>query len=161
MLDLDPAVDLDEVEVALAIDEELERADVLVPGRDNGTDRPLGQLGSGAGGERRRRTILDDLLVAPLDRAVPLAEVDAMAEAVHRDLDLDVAVVLEPALEVQRVVAECRAGLGPADLQGRLELPGGADHAPAPSPPARRGLVEGRGAHALPPLQRMGVVPEH
>ena len=47
MLDLDPAVDLDEVEVAGAIDQELERADVLVAGRDDRPDRPFGQVGSG------------------------------------------------------------------------------------------------------------------
>ena len=34
VLDLDPAVDLDEVEVAVRVDEELERADVLVAGGD-------------------------------------------------------------------------------------------------------------------------------
>jgi hypothetical protein len=44
--------------------------------------------------------------VAALDRAVALAEVDAVTEAVDGDLDLDVAVVLEPLLQVQRVVAE-------------------------------------------------------
>jgi hypothetical protein len=48
MLDLDPAVDLDEVVIALRVDEELERADVLVAGRDDRAHRLLGELGAGS-----------------------------------------------------------------------------------------------------------------
>ena len=47
VLDLDPAVDLDEVEVALAVDEELERPDVLVAGLDDRPDRPAAEVGAG------------------------------------------------------------------------------------------------------------------
>ena len=117
MLDLDPAVDLDEVEVAVAVDEELERADVLVAGRDDGPDGALGEVGAGRVGQGRRRRLLEDLLVAALDGAVALAEVDAVAVAVDRDLDLDVAVLVEPLLEVERVVAERGLRLGAADAQ--------------------------------------------
>ena len=120
MLDLDPAVDLDEVEVAVAVDEELERADVLVAGRDDGLERPARR---GRRGRRPTRAgvgrLLEDLLVAPLDGAVALAEVDAVPVAVDRDLDLDVAVLVEPLLEVQRVVAERGLRLGAADPQHR------------------------------------------
>ena len=119
VLDLDAAVDLDEVEVARAVDEELERPDVLVAGRDDRRDGPLGEVRPGRGRERRRRRLLEDLLVAPLDRAVALAEVDAVAVAVDDDLDLDVAVLVEPLLEVERVVAEGGLRLGAADAQRR------------------------------------------
>ena len=44
VLHLDPAVDLDEVVVAVAVHQELEGADVLVAGRDDGPDGLLGQL---------------------------------------------------------------------------------------------------------------------
>ena len=44
--------------------------------------------------------LLDELLVAALDRAVALAEVDDVAVAVGEDLDLDVARVGQVALEV-------------------------------------------------------------
>ena len=44
--------------------------------------------------------------MAPLDRAVALAEVDAVAVGVEQDLDLDVAPALDEALEDQPVVAE-------------------------------------------------------
>ena len=51
VLDLDPAVDLDEVEAPRRVDEELERADVLVAGGDDGPERALGEVGP----RRRRR----------------------------------------------------------------------------------------------------------
>ena len=47
MLHLDAAVDLDEVGVALGVDEELQRAQVLVAGRRDGPNGPLGQLLAG------------------------------------------------------------------------------------------------------------------
>ncbi len=93
--------------------------DVLVAGRDDGPDGALGEVGPGGVGQGRRRRLLDDLLVPPLDRAVALAQVDTVAVAVDRDLDLDVAVLVEPLLEVQRVVAEGGLGLGPADPDAR------------------------------------------
>src|SRR4029079_12435908 len=106
VLDLDPAVDLDEVEVALGVDEELQRADVLVAGLDNRPHRAGAEVVAALVRQRGGRPRLDDLLVPPLRGAVALAEMDALAVAIDRDLDLDVAVLVEPALEVQRVVAD-------------------------------------------------------
>jgi hypothetical protein len=53
-----------------------------------------------------RGRLLDDLLVAALDGAVALAEVDDVAVAVGEDLHLDVARVGQVALEVDRRVGE-------------------------------------------------------
>ena len=151
VLDLDPAVDLDEVEVAVAIDEELERPDVLVAGRD---DRPDGALARAPRGPPSERAgvgrLLEDLLVAPLDGAVALAEVDAVAVAVDRDLDLDVAVLVEPLLEVERVVAERRlAPRSGRPCSDRFELARRADHAHALAAAAGRRLDEDRVADPL------------
>src|SRR5439155_11348385 len=52
--------------------------------------------------------LLDHLLIAPLDRAFTLAETDAPARVVHRDLRLDVAHPLEAALDVDAIVAKGR-----------------------------------------------------
>ena len=49
--------------------------------------------------------------MAPLDRAVALAEVDAVAGGIEQDLDLDVARALEEPLEDDAVVAERRLRL--------------------------------------------------
>ena len=161
MLDLDPAVDLDEVEVALGIDQELERADVLVTGADDGPQRALAEVGAGLRGERRCRRLFDDLLVAPLDGAVALAEMDAVAVSIDRDLDLDVAVVLEPLLEVERVVAEGGPGLAAADLDRRFELARRADHAHALAAATGRWLEQDRVADPLGLVERVLVVAEH
>jgi len=106
VLDLDAAVDLDEEGVALAVDEELERAQVLIAGGCDGLHGPIGQILARGLGEGRAGRLFDQLLVAALDGAVPLAHVDRVAEAIDRDLDLNVAVVLEELLQVERVVAE-------------------------------------------------------
>src|SRR5439155_3347688 len=135
---------LDEVGVARPVDEELERADVLVPGGHDRPDRPVGEVGPALGGERRAGRLLEDLLMAPLDRAIALAEVDTVPEAVDRDLDVDVAVLLEPELEIERVVAERGLRLGAADPDRGLELAWRPDHPHALAAAAGRGLDEDR-----------------
>ncbi len=113
------------------------------------------------GADGRRRPLLDDLLVTALDRAVALAEMDPVALAIDRDLDLDVAVVLEPRLEIQGVVAEGGLRLGPTDPQRGLELTSRADHPhPLPAPAGRR-LDEDRIADPLRLGERMEVVAQH
>jgi hypothetical protein len=58
------------------------------------------------GVEERRRRLLDHLLVAALDRALALAEVDDVAVLVGQHLDLDVARLLDELLDEHAVVAE-------------------------------------------------------
>src|SRR5262249_17841304 len=57
--------------------------------------------------------LLEHLLVAALDRAVPLAEVGIVAVLVGDDLDLDVARLLAVALHVHLGVAKGSLRLGP------------------------------------------------
>src|SRR6185369_9805285 len=161
VLDLDPAVDLDEEEVADGVDQELERPDVLVAGRDGGLDGTFREVRPGRVREGRRRGLLEDLLMPALDGAVALAHVDAVAVSVDRDLDLDVAVLVEPFLEVERVVAEGGLGLGAADPQDRLELAPGPDHAHPLAPSTGRRLDENRVADPLRLAQRMHLVAQH
>src|SRR5712691_8488483 len=71
--------------------------------------------------ERRRRRLLDELLVPPLERELALAEVDVVAVMVGDDLDLDVASLGEEALEEHCPAAE--GGL-PEPPGGRLEPTG-------------------------------------
>ena len=61
-----------------------------------------------AASQRRRRRLLEQLLVAPLHRALALAEAHHAAATVGEDLRLDVARPLDRALEVDPVVAERR-----------------------------------------------------
>ena len=91
VLDLEAGVQLDEVERAVGREQELERAGVAVA-------EPLARALGGRlhrlaalRRERRRRRLLDQLLVAPLDRALALAEREHAAVRVAEHLDLDVA----------------------------------------------------------------------
>ena len=106
MLDLDARVHLDEVELAVLV-EELERAGAAVADRAAGLDAALAHAARAAGAVMPgRRRLLDDLLVAALHRAVALAQVDDVAVSVGEHLDLDVARPLEELLHVDLVVAE-------------------------------------------------------
>src|SRR5207249_3663150 len=72
-----------------------------------------GHLGTETRGEHRARRLLDDLLVAALDRALALAEMDERAVAVAQHLHLDVAGTDEELLEVDAPVGEGGLGLAP------------------------------------------------
>ena len=112
MLDLKARVHLDEVEFAV-LEEELDgsRAGIFDVGHRLGDDPadPVPHLGV----DHRGGRLFPDLLVPPLERAVALAEMDGAALAVAQHLDLDVARPVEIFLEIERIVAEGRAGLGP------------------------------------------------
>ena len=90
MLDLKPGIQLDEVERPVGAEQELEGAGVPV------ADRAARALRSGFHRlprlvvECRRGRFLDQLLVAPLDRALALAEREHAALAIGEHLDLDV-----------------------------------------------------------------------
>ena len=111
MLDLEARVHLEEDGFAAVVDEELARSGAHVPDRARERERSLAQPPAEGRVDRRRRGLLEHLLVPPLDRAVALAEVDAVAVGVEQHLDLDVARPLEEALEDQAAVAEGRGRL--------------------------------------------------
>ena len=90
VLDLQAGVHLDEVELALLV-EELDRAGAGVVDLRDGVGADLADPGAGRGVDHRRGRLLEHLLVAALQRAVALAEVHGAALAVAEDLDLDVA----------------------------------------------------------------------
>src|SRR6185437_7552428 len=69
-----------------------------------------------------RGRLLDHLLVAALDRAVALAQMDHVAVAVGQDLDLDVAGVVQVALEVDGRVREELLAFAARALERALQL---------------------------------------
>src|SRR5205823_1613497 len=111
MLDLDPAVQLEEVEVA-AFEHELDRARARVADRAGEADRRVAHRRAQGRIERGRRRLLEHFLVPPLDRALALAEANGVAVRVAEQLDLDVPRPLDVPLGEDPVVAE-----------GRLRLP--------------------------------------
>ena len=138
VLDLDARVHLDEVETAgVEIVEELHRAGVEVVRLAGDGQRVSGQLVALVRSEAGGRSALDDLLVAPLHRAVPLEEMDDAAAGVGQHLDLQMAGPPDEPLEVDLVLAEGGSRLPPRLAQRRFEPVRGLHHphaAPAPAP---------------------------
>ncbi len=111
MLDLQPGVDLEETDHAVPGDEELDRPRSHVAGLPaDRAGRLVERVVLGLGEERCRR-LLDELLVAPLQGAVPSADDDDRAVAVREDLGLDVAWLVEVALHEALTAAEGGGGL--------------------------------------------------
>ena len=123
MLDLDARVQLEEEEVA-SVEHELGGAGALVADRTCERDGRVAHARAQLGVERGRRRLLEHLLVAPLNRAVALAECEHRAVPVGEQLDLDVPRALEVALEEHGVVAERGSRLALRRIDGVVELRG-------------------------------------
>ena len=145
VLDLQTGVDLEERERLVArVVEELHRARADVADRER---EPFGRRLELVGllrGQQRRGGLLDDLLVATLDRAVADAEGPRRPVAVGDQLHLDVAGAGDQALEEDRAVAEGAQRLVAGALVGVLEVGCRRDHPDAPAPAARGGLEHER-----------------
>ena len=138
MLDLEPRVDLDEVELA-ALEQELERRSALVTELVAGLGAALGNAGAAALVQLLRRRLLDDLLMPALHRAVAVAEMDRVAEPVREHLELDVARALQVLFQVDHGIPESGLRLGPRHLHGRQKRRLGVhDPHAAPAAAARR-----------------------
>ena len=145
MLDLDSAVQLEEVEVA-SVEHELDRAGAPVADRTSECDRGLAHPLSKFAVERGGGRLLEHLLMAALDRALALAEGDDFAMLVGEQLDLDVMRALDVALAVDGVVAECGLRLALGGFRGLLELGRLADDAHPPAAASGRRLHDEREA---------------
>ncbi len=122
VLDLDAGVHFHEVEVALRIHQELERAGVGVLHGARGVDDRRAHLAPHLVGDRDRRRLLDQLLVAALDRALALAQVHDVAVMIAEDLVLDVPRRLEILLDVDIADAERRLGLALRRAEGMRQF---------------------------------------
>ncbi len=123
MLDLDTRVHLQEVELPpLRVQEELDGADVVVADVPAEVDGRLSQGSPQPRFDARRRSLLHELLLVPLHRAVSVAEVDGLAATAARDLHLDVPSPAHPPLEKDAAVPERRLRLGPGHGQLGSEL---------------------------------------
>src|SRR5712691_5811605 len=120
MLDLQPGIHLEEVELR-ALDDELHGARIDVPDRPGARERGRGEPLLEARGQVGGRTLLDQLLVSALDGALALVEMHDPSLRVTEDLNFDMAGLGETALDEEGGRAKGR--LGPA-LRRRI---GGAE----------------------------------
>ena len=129
VLDLQAGVHLEEVEVLVGTDDELDGAGRLVLHRLGQRDRLFAHRLARLGVEEGARRLFDDLLVTPLDRTLPLVQIERVAERVGQDLDLDVPRLDDEFLDEHPVVAERVLGLvaaGREALEGLLVVVGDA-----------------------------------
>src|SRR5581483_3410390 len=140
MLDLQARVHLQEVERAVLAGDELHRAGAVVAHRLGQRHGLLAHRLARPGIEQRRGRLLDHLLIAALDGAFALAQVDDVAVLVAQHLDLDVARVLDELLDEDAVVAEARLGLRAGEREALLGLLRRVGDAHALAAAAGRGL---------------------
>ena len=146
VLHLDAGVHLHEVVVPLVVHEELDRAGVLRSRlRCASFTQPSPIRSRSSSRHDRRRAFLDDLLVAPLHRAIALAEVHDVAVVVGHDLKLDVVRVLDQLLDVDAGVAERFFRLQPRarESPARASTSLCAGRMPRPPPPATALIITG------------------
>ncbi len=124
MLDLQPRVHLHEPELAV-LEQELDGAGADVADCLRRLDRGFAHGRAQLRVHRRGGRFLEQLLVAALDRALALAEVDAVAVRIREDLHLDVARLVQGLFHEHSPVAEGMLGFGLRALQrGRQVVPG-------------------------------------
>jgi hypothetical protein len=111
VLDLQSGVDLQERDQPVLPDEELARASADVAGLLHDLLRSVVQLRQLRVGEERGGRLLDDLLIAALQRAVACGDHHHVAVTVGQDLRLDVPRLVEVALDEALPAAERGDGL--------------------------------------------------
>src|SRR5262249_50964247 len=111
MLHLNARVHLDEAEFAVFV-EKLDGADPKIADRAHGFRDRFADRIARTRVERGRGAFFPDFLVAALQRAVALAQVNRLALAVAKDLDFDMTRSLEIFLDVDGIVTEGGLGFG-------------------------------------------------
>ena len=140
MLDLQPRIHFEEVETLVLSGHELDGAGRIVADRLGERDRLLPHFLARRGVEQRAGRFLHDLLIAPLDRAFTLAEMDDVAVLVAQDLDLDMARIDDELLDEYPVVAERGFRLGARTRETFGDLGLGIRNPHAFAAATRRGL---------------------
>ena len=149
MLDLEPRVHLEEIEVAgfeaaRRIGDEFDRACADITCGQRRLGRGFRHGGARLLGQSRRRAFLDHLLMPALRRAVALVEVDATPMRVGEHLQFDVARRGDVFLDQHPSVAERSLRLADGALERSVELDMGVDAAHSAPAPARDRLDEHR-----------------
>ncbi len=117
MFDLHAGVHLDEVELAVFV-EELQRAGTAVAHFAAGSDAAIADGLALLQADARSRRFFDDFLMSALQRTIALAQVNDVAVMIREHLDFDVPGFLQEFLHVYLVVAERRERFGFRDVDG-------------------------------------------
>ena len=107
MFHLNAGVHFHEVEIPMIVHEILNGAGVCVADALAEADRCIAHLFAKLGRHEWRRALLDDLLVASLERAVALTEVDHTAVNITKNLEFNVVWIDDEFLDVNRAISKC------------------------------------------------------
>src|SRR3989454_3931932 len=122
MLNLEPGIDLEEVEASIGVDEEFHGAGVRVARSFGDPHRGGTKILAKAVVHGRPRGLLDQLLMTTLHRTIAFSEPDDVAGTIREDLHLDVPSVLDRALQIERRLPERCCRLTGCGAPRRLEL---------------------------------------
>ena len=149
VLDLNSCVHLQKVRLAVFVDQELQGARVHVADLLRKSHRQRSHALAQILGHEGRRAFLDDLLVAPLYRALALEEMDGVSVHVGENLDFDVPRFQDRLFDVEAVVAKSTLRFASGTVDTRFELVGLLDQSKTLAAPAGRGFEHQRIADAL------------
>ena len=149
MFDLQAGIHFHEVERAILVGDEFDRAGADIADRLRRCDRCLAHGAPAFVVHARCRRFLEHFLVAALHRAVAFEEVDAVAVAVGEDLDFDMPWPVQVLLDQHLVVAETADRFPLAGSQCRLEIDAAFDDPHALAAAAGRCLEQYGIAHAV------------
>ncbi len=140
MFHLQSRIDLQERHRTVLADQELHRPGTVIPGLQ--ADRPRCRMDLGAliVGEERCRRLLDELLVPPLQRAVPGTDNDHRAVLVREYLGLDVPRTVQVPLDEAFTTTEGRHCLPDGRIEEFRDLFDRAGHLETPPAAAECGL---------------------
>src|SRR5882762_10196014 len=110
MLDLQPRVDFEEIEIEISVDEKFHRAGVDVATGTRQANRGIAHFLAEVGCDDGRWSFFDDFLVTALYGAFAFAEGNNAAMAVGQDLDFDMARLFQIFFEIEATVAESVGG---------------------------------------------------
>src|SRR5439155_26022611 len=129
----DAGVDFDEIKAVLAIDEEFTSAGVMIVRSADQAHGRLANLPANGLGQLRGGGLLDQLLMAALQRTIALPKVHHGAVAVGENLHLDVPGELDVLFEIEAAVFESFFRLLASGFESGLQadVVAGDAHTPA------------------------------
>src|SRR4051812_39905725 len=111
MFDLKPCVHFEKVKLSAAIQYELHGPGIDILCRSRRGNRSLSHTRPEFGSQRRRRCLLDDLLISPLDGAFALEHMDDVAMRIPENLNFNVAWIPNVLLNEYLAISESILGL--------------------------------------------------
>src|SRR5579884_1745330 len=149
MLDLQAGVHFEEIEVVMLVNEKFDGAGIGIAAGASEAHRGVAHFFAEFGSHDRRRSFLDDLLMAALHGTFAFAQGDDAAVRVGEDLNFDVAGARKIFFKVQAGIAERVHRFRGRIAEGGEEFGIGRDETHAFAAASGDGFEENRVAHVL------------